>query len=253
MHSFNTYLIISNKSNTKLHYIFVFLVFEKKYNDPNLIPPSCRYVQPHLRTLRAYPPENIWQKARLIAHITTQKIPKETPGDSFTKIRDPSDVGSSLSLEHASKEAKRKPPSFAHFNENHKDPQEALQSYGNSTSSRRALTRHVRQRCPTRTKPPRQWWYHTTTMCSEEEVWLWNRVFHLWSSDKNTPLSSYCSLHKSPQARGISIWADWSLQDMSERMWNRTSNPEPPRTSTTFDWSRIPHLSPTAATPCHDT
>ena len=46
------------------------------------------------------------------------------------------------------------------------------------------------------------------------------------------------------QAQGIGVRADWSLQDMTGRVWNRTSNLSLPRTSTTSDWSWIPTCHP---------
>ena len=58
----NTYLITSNKSNTKLYYNFVSTYFLKRNtDDPDLIHPSCRYVQHHSWTPRACPSENIFQ------------------------------------------------------------------------------------------------------------------------------------------------------------------------------------------------
>ena len=69
--------------------------------------------------------------------------PEEALGNSFAKIKAPSTEISPLRLEHASKEAKPKPPSSTHLREIDKDRQEALQSNDNAPGSRQAI--HTRQ------------------------------------------------------------------------------------------------------------
>jgi len=114
-------------------------------------------ISSHTSELQRYVlPGTSTERHDLIAHTTVQS-PRKLPEVPSQKIKIP------LRLEHASKEAKSKSSSSAHLWENDKDPQEALQSHGNTPDSRRNSARHARQRCLTRMEPPRyarMWWYN---------------------------------------------------------------------------------------------
>jgi len=125
-----------------------------------LISPSYCYVKPHYSEGMSFGETSV-RRHDLIAHTTERRPQKKLR--RFLHKDLPDEESSPLCLRHASKEAKLEPPSFAHFNENNKSPQEALQSNGNVPGSRWTPATHGRQRCPTRMEPlrhARRWQYH---------------------------------------------------------------------------------------------
>ena len=141
---------------------------------------------------------DIRQKARPHCSHHYSGSSEEATGGSFTKIGDLLDeISSNIRLEHASKEVRPETAS-AHFRENDKNPQEALQSNGNAPGFRRTPIRYK------------------TMIISHHVLILRRRGITLKESDssaepiqKHSIFSSYCSPHRrNPQARGISVRAD---------------------------------------------
>jgi len=163
---------------------------KKNTDDPDLIPPSYRYVQPHLQTLRAYPLKKIRQIAR--PHCSHQR--PEDPWRSFERFLDKnkrsSRWSSHLYLEHAFKEA-RPEPSSAHLKKHQRasrSPPKLWQGPELQTDSSKTRGSNVQPRWNSKT--------HKTVMISHHVLVRRRRglaleeiVIHRRSHNKKTLLS----------------------------------------------------------------
>jgi len=110
--SYRFCLITFNMSNTRSHYKFVFIFLKRNTDDPDSIPPSCRYVHLHLQTPRH----------SLIAHTTARRLGEKLREVPLQSIVSSGEGSSPLHLEHASTEDRSELPYSPHFNKNDKSP-----------------------------------------------------------------------------------------------------------------------------------